>query len=100
MSAMPAVTYSTDADGVGWIIFDDPGVRANVLNLETQNALAAAITAAEQDGGTKALVVISGKERIFIAGADLNLIASLTDSSTASELSRRGQRLFQRLADF
>lgn len=97
---LPAsVTFSADADGVGWIVFDNPAARANVFNPATQAALAAAIAAAEL-ARLKALVILSGKERIFIAGADLKWLASLPDRATAVELSRQGQRLFQRLTDF
>lgn len=99
MTAPPPVTYSADADGVGWIVFDDPAGRANVFNPATQAAFDAAVTAATADR-LRALVVLSAKDRIFIAGADLHWIGALPDPATATELSRAGQRLFQRLADF
>ncbi len=101
MSPEPSlpVNFSADADGVGWIVFDAPGARANVFNPPTLAALAAAIDAAEQ-ASLKALVVISAKEKIFIAGADLKWLGALPDAATALALSHRGQALFQRLADF
>ena len=94
------VSYSSGARGVGWIVFDQPGTRANVLNPPAQDALASALDAAEADAALTALVLISGKERIFIAGADLKQIAALRDEATAVELARRGQKLLQRLAEF
>ncbi len=97
MNAAPPVTFQLDADGVGWIAFDDPANRANIFNPATLAALDAALDAAEKSDA-RALVVLSAKERIFIAGADLKWLASLTDVAPAVELSRRGQRLFQRLA--
>ena len=100
MSSTAPVSYSADAGGVGWIVFDDHDARVNVLNQETQDALAHAIDQAERDTALSALVVMSGKERIFIAGADLNAIAALPDAAAATEFSRRGQRLLQRLVDF
>ena len=95
---MSSVRYSTDAEGVGWIVFDDPGARANVFNPAALAALEAAVAAVER-AEPKAVVIISGKERIFIAGADLKWLASVDDAGTATELSRAGQRLFQRIAD-
>ncbi len=98
MSAGAPVTYSVDGDGVGCIVFTDPAVRANVFDAATQAALASAIAATEA-ARPRAIVVMSGLERMFIAGADLAWLAALPDAATASEFSRRGHRLFQRLAD-
>src|SRR4051812_15204599 len=91
------VTFSLDADAVGWIVFDDPASRANIFNPSTQAALAAAIDAAEQSGA-RALVIVSAKDRIFIAGADLKWLAALSSADEATKLARYGQQLFQRLA--
>ncbi len=99
MSATAPVTFVVDADAVGWIVFDDPEARVNIFNAATLDALDGAITDAEHSA-PRALVIATGKERIFIAGADLAWLASLPDAATASALSRRGQRLFQRLAGF
>jgi 3-hydroxyacyl-CoA dehydrogenase / enoyl-CoA hydratase / 3-hydroxybutyryl-CoA epimerase len=95
----PPVGFSVDQDGIGWLVFDDPGARANVFNAATLDALSAAIDAAGR-AAPQALVVISAKDRIFIAGADLKWLAALPDAATATALSRRGQQLFQRVADF
>lgn len=92
------VTSSID-DGIGWIVFDAPGSRANVFDDATQQALASTLDGLEQQP-IKAAVVISAKDRIFIAGADLKKLSKLTDSDVAAEFARAGQRLFQRIADF
>ncbi|HUR59401.1 MAG TPA: enoyl-CoA hydratase-related protein, partial [Opitutaceae bacterium] len=95
----PPVVFSYDAYGIGCISFDNPDARANVFNPATLSALATAIDEASQ-ARLKALILISAKEKIFIAGADLKWLAALPDAATALELSRTGQRLFQRLTDF
>lgn len=92
------VTHSIDADGVGWIIFDDPASRANVLNPASMAALRTAI-AALAASPVKAVVVASAKERIFIAGADLKWFGRLEDAAAATRASRDGQELFSLLAD-
>src|SRR5688572_22098583 len=99
MKAPPPVTYAADDDGVGWLVVDDPGSRANVFSAQMQDALSAALNAAERDLHLKAMIVISGKERIFTAGADLKVIAGFPDAHNAAEFSRRGQRVFQQIAD-
>ena len=41
MSDLTPVTHSVDAEGLGWITFNDPAARANVFNPATQAALRA-----------------------------------------------------------
>lgn len=93
------VTHAIDADGLGWITFDDPTARANVLNPATFAALRTEIESlAEQP--VKAVVIISAKERIFIAGADLKWLVQLSDTTAASTVSSDGQAVFQLLENF
>lgn len=99
MNTHAAVNFVQDEDGIGWIVFDDPEARANVLNSAMQDALAAAIAVAEK-ARPRALVITSGKERIFIAGADLKALAALPDAGAAAEFARKGQKLFARIANF
>lgn len=99
MSNLSPVTHSIDSDGIGWITFDDPAGRANVFNPATQTALRGAVTALAGQP-VRAVVVISAKEKIFIAGADLKWLAALPDAASATLASRAGQELFGLLADF
>jgi 3-hydroxyacyl-CoA dehydrogenase/enoyl-CoA hydratase/3-hydroxybutyryl-CoA epimerase len=99
MSDQSPVTHSVDADGVGWLCFDDPGGRANVLNPPVLAALRAAVAALAAQP-LKAVVVHSAKEKIFIAGADLKWLAALPDAAAALQLARTGQELFAQLANF
>lgn len=96
MSGVPPITYSRDGDGFGWIVFSDPAGRVNVFNPAAQAALAAALDEAEAHR-PRALIIASGHDRIFIAGADLKWLSALPDAATATEFSRTGQRLFQRI---
>ncbi|MSU46584.1 MAG: hypothetical protein EXS42_05545 [Lacunisphaera sp.] len=98
MSNPIPVTHTTDADGIGWITFDDPAGRANVFNPATQAALRAAVSALAAQP-LKAVIVISAKEKIFIAGADLKWLAALPDVKSATQASRDGQELFDLLAN-
>jgi 3-hydroxyacyl-CoA dehydrogenase/enoyl-CoA hydratase/3-hydroxybutyryl-CoA epimerase len=93
------VTHSLDGDGLGWIVFDDPAARANAFTAAVHADLRAAIAALATQP-VKAVVVLSAKERIFIAGADLKWISRLPDAAAAVELSRLGQDSFAQLAGF
>lgn len=99
MSNPLTVTHSVDADGIGWIVFDDPASRANVFNPPTQAALRAAIDALASEP-VKAVVVLSGKEKIFIAGADLKWLGKIKSPAEGKEASLHGQALFGLLDDF
>jgi 3-hydroxyacyl-CoA dehydrogenase/enoyl-CoA hydratase/3-hydroxybutyryl-CoA epimerase len=93
------VTHSVDGDGVGWIVFAHPTARANVFDPATQRALRDAIAALAQSP-VRGVVIASAKERIFIAGADLNWLGELPSPSAAEEFARAGQKLFDELARF
>ena len=99
MSNPPPVTHTVDAESVGWITFDASATSANVFNPETWAALRVAVTALAGQP-LKAVVVLSAKEKIFMAGADLNWLVGITDSQFATQLSRDGQELLGQLADF
>ena len=96
MSDPSPVTCSVDAEGIGWITFDDPASRANIFNPPTQAALSVAVSALAAQP-LKAVVVLSAKEKIFIAGADLKWLAALPDAAAATNLAREGNELFARL---
>jgi 3-hydroxyacyl-CoA dehydrogenase/enoyl-CoA hydratase/3-hydroxybutyryl-CoA epimerase len=99
MSTPATVSHSVDADGIGWIIFDDPASRANVFNPPTQAALRAAIEALAAQP-VKAVIVLSGKEKIFIAGADLKWLGKIATPAEGKDASRAGHALFGLLENF
>ena len=99
MSLPPSVTHSVDADGIGWITFDHPAGRANIFNPATQEALGTAL-AALAAAPLRAVVVISAKEKIFIAGADLKWLGQVDSPEAATAAAREGQALFGLLAGF
>lgn len=93
------ITYSIDADGIAWVTFDDPAAKANVFNLESMESLKRTIAALRDASRLKAVVFMSGKENIFIAGADIRALENIGSKERAHELSREGQKVFQSLAD-
>ena len=94
-------TFRVDGQGVGWIVFDDPGRKLNVLTEEVMHRLDDAVLEAAEAAGTgrmKALVVRSGKPDSFLAGADVDAIAAMEDPVEAEAKVRQGQEVFSRLA--
>lgn len=93
------VTHTIDSDGIGWIDFNDQEGKANVINPVMLVALRAVVEALAGQP-VKAVVLLSAKENIFIAGADLKWLAQLPDAAAATQVAREGQALFSLLADF
>src|SRR5690606_4455954 len=48
----------------------------------------------------RAAVLVSAHDRVFVAGADLRLLAALPDVATATQAAREGHELFNLVADF
>src|ERR1043166_829639 len=88
------IIYTVDADGLGWVTFDDPTSKVNVFNREVVTCFQKVMAALAGHSGLKAVVLQSGKEGIFIAGADINTIATIDSAQLGYELSREGQRFY------
>ena len=82
------------ADRLATLTFDLPGKKVNVFTRAALEELEQMIgeAASRQDIGC--LILLSGKEGNFIAGADVEEIARVTDPVEAEAGSRVGHRLF------
>jgi len=86
-----------DQDGIAWLVFDTTKSPANVWNEETLREFNHNLESLEHDTRVKALVLRSGKDRIFVAGADLKGIRSM-QPMRVNDLIWLGQVVFDRLA--
>ncbi len=82
--------------GLATVVFDLPDKRANVFTREAMEELAGLVDELSARGEVKCAILASAKERIFIAGADVDAIAGVTDPAEAELGSRQGQELFDR----
>lgn len=73
---MPAITVRVRPDAVAVLTFDQPDSRANVLSRELWSEFGDALAALAARTDIKGLVLASAKPGIFIAGADLKLLAN------------------------
>jgi 3-hydroxyacyl-CoA dehydrogenase/enoyl-CoA hydratase/3-hydroxybutyryl-CoA epimerase len=101
MTDRQSPAFEVDTERVAWITFDASDRSLNVLTEEVmrrfEQVLAEILAAAEQDRVT-AVVIRSGKEDSFIAGADVEVIASVEDPVTAERQVLEGQRIYNVLA--
>lgn len=89
-----AFRLEVGSGGLATLTFDMPGKRANIFDLPTAGELERTIGELAQRRDIEALVLVSAKEGIFIAGADVNEIAEVEDPAVAEATSRRGQAIF------
>lgn len=93
---MEAMTLHKRPDGVAVLQFDTPDSPVNILSSRFFAEFARHLDDLEQDPAVVACVLASGKKD-FIAGADLQEFAGITDPQAASEISRVGHQLLDRI---
>src|SRR5437764_15403367 len=71
-----AVRTEIRPDNVAVLTIDQPGSKVNILTSELWTELEAAIDTLMPRTDLKGLVIASGKPGVFIAGADLKLLAN------------------------
>ena len=89
---------SRESGGLAVITFDRPGAGANIFDLATLDELGAALDTLEA-APPRALVLAGAKPKIFFAGADIQGFSAVRDAAEARALARKGQDLFNRIAD-
>jgi 3-hydroxyacyl-CoA dehydrogenase/enoyl-CoA hydratase/3-hydroxybutyryl-CoA epimerase len=94
---MPVFRVERRTSGIAHLVMDHPARKLNVLDADAIASLEAALNDLEA-ATPPGLVVLSGKPGSFIAGADLDAIAGITDEALVHSLVRRGQAAFTRLA--
>lgn len=89
--------WTIDGAGIGWVIFDDPDRRLNVLTEQVMRRLGTLLEEIRGDiaaGRAQAVVFRSGKRDSFIAGADVEAIMDVESPEEGAEGARLGQALF------
>ncbi|TDU70764.1 3-hydroxyacyl-CoA dehydrogenase/enoyl-CoA hydratase/3-hydroxybutyryl-CoA epimerase [Prosthecobacter fusiformis] len=88
---------TTDERDIAWITFDMAGSTANIWNEHTLREFDLCLEALSRDTTIKGLVLMSAKEKIFIAGADLKAVRNAPVRKVETMI-ERGQSVFNRLA--
>lgn len=87
----------TDSDAIIWLGFNRQQATVNSINDDVLDELNGLLQDIAQIATAKGLVIYSLKQKGFIAGADVNVIAQLTNPSQAVDFLRKGQAVFARL---
>ena len=100
-AAAPASTSAfrleVEPDGLALLTFDTPGERANKYSTPVMTEFDKLLDELGRRRDIKALILVSAKSGIFIAGADVNEIATAS-AEFGKEAVRRGQEIFNKLA--
>jgi 3-hydroxyacyl-CoA dehydrogenase/enoyl-CoA hydratase/3-hydroxybutyryl-CoA epimerase len=85
-------------NGVAHLVMDDPARKVNVIGEAAIADLERAVTVIESDPELRGVVLMSGKPGTFVAGADVNAIAAVTQREEVHALVRRVHSVFGRIA--
>ena len=81
------------------IEFDQPDSKVNVLNTDTMRELDGAIDGILGKPEIKALLIVSKKAGIFIAGADIKEIEHITSADDAREKAENGKAVLDKISN-
>jgi 3-hydroxyacyl-CoA dehydrogenase / enoyl-CoA hydratase / 3-hydroxybutyryl-CoA epimerase len=92
-------TFSVDFESIAWAILDREGESMNALGRRPTEELEKIVTAIEnaEAGEVKGLVLMSGKESSFIAGADINEFAGFDTEDKIKEVVGQTLELLDRI---
>jgi len=102
-SQMPQTRYWSfriDVEQLGWLTIDRPDASVNTLSREAIAELESLVAQFEElaaSGELIGVILLSGKESGFIAGADISEFDAMSDFSILPEALKRAHALFQRI---
>jgi len=97
MATTRALTCKT-IDGIAVITFDLPGEAVNKITQAVKEEFIATFETLARDPEVKAVVFLSGKADMYIAGADVEEFVALKSAAEAERLSSGGQDMLERVA--
>src|SRR3982751_4089211 len=100
---MPGMTnwrFEVDFEKIGWLTIDTPGVSVNTLSRQATTELETIMLRMEDliaSGEVIGLVIQSGKESGFIAGADVSEFDLMSDPNVLTEVLKRAHAVMDRI---
>lgn len=91
--------FFTITNNIGTIEFDQKDSKVNVLTAETLKELDSILEEVKKQVSLEALIILSRKKDVFIAGADIKEIESITEAEEGEQKSKAGQDIFNKLED-
>ena len=98
MEERSAVNYRVE-NNIGILEFDQPDSKVNVLKSEVMQRFDTLLGEAAKNTSLKAILLVSKKKDIFIAGADIKEIEGITEKEEGAKKSKAGQAVLNKLED-
>ncbi len=92
--------FEIDFENIAWAIFDQQDSSTNTFGNETTRELADIVAATEEAarrGEARALIFMSGKDKAFIAGADIREFENLTREKDVEDAVQQVTAVFDRI---
>ncbi|TMG79139.1 MAG: crotonase [Betaproteobacteria bacterium] len=86
----------TDRDNIAWLTFDKQGASANILSADVMAELDRILDEL-RTRNPRGLIIRSGKDSGFIAGADVEEFTRIKDADDAMRMVKRGWDLYNKL---
>ena len=83
---------------VAYLKMDVPNESMNTLKAEFADEISEILAELKSNQELVGVVLHSGKDGSFVAGADINMLAKCQTAEEAAALSRQGQRVFDQIA--
>ncbi len=99
-SALSAFTLNKQDNGIAHLVIDVIGESVNTLKAEFTEQIQTLLADIKADKTITGIVLCSGKEGNFVAGADINMLDACQSRDEVIALSRQGQRIFSKLEQF
>ncbi|MEP1384049.1 MAG: enoyl-CoA hydratase-related protein, partial [Paraglaciecola sp.] len=84
-------------DGVAILTMDVPGESMNTLKVEFSQQIEDVLSQINADSSIKGVVLVSGKDNSFVAGADISMLAACENAEDATSIAKGGQQMFDRI---
>ncbi|MFC3123372.1 fatty acid oxidation complex subunit alpha FadJ [Agaribacter flavus] len=94
---MSAFNLTTREDGIAILTIDVPDESMNTLKADFADDISRILDEIESNAALTGVVVLSGKQGSFIAGADISMLANCESEADAEALATQGQKIFDRI---
>ncbi|MEA1065590.1 fatty acid oxidation complex subunit alpha FadJ [Erwinia sp. HR93] len=98
MTEIAVFSLEVRPDNIAVITVDVPGEKVNTLRASFAPEMYAIVRRLRENRELEGVVIISGKEDNFIAGADITQIENCRDAQEAEALARQGQQIMAEIA--
>ncbi|WP_158968259.1 fatty acid oxidation complex subunit alpha FadJ [Paraglaciecola sp. L3A3] len=92
-----AFTLDVRDDGVAILTINVIGETMNTLKVEFAEQIDSVLKQIQADSSIKGVVLISGKDNSFVAGADISMLDACQTAEDATNIAKGGQDMFQRI---